>query len=320
MHQLPAFHDENLLAGFENSEDAAVYQIDEERSIIATLDFFTPIVDDPYDFGAIAAANSLSDVYAMGGQPKIALNIVGFPDDMDISILGEILKGGADKVMEAGALLVGGHSVKDKEPKYGLSVVGFVETKRFLANATAQPGDVLILTKALGTGIVSTGIKQGKADPEWEKEATFSMKYLNRYAVDCFEEIIPHSCTDITGFGLIGHAIEMMSGSDTSCELYFEDFPLLPGVMELAEQAVIPGGNFNNQRFYGPQVEKVDITTEESYVAFDPQTSGGLLLSLPEEAAHILLERMKQHVETPVAIIGRVTQKQEKPIILKRRR
>jgi len=308
------------LAGFENSEDAAVYQLDDERSLIATLDFFTPIVDDPYDFGAIAAANSLSDVYAMGGQPKIALNIVGFPDDMDISILGDILRGGADKVMEAGALLVGGHSVKDQEPKYGLSVIGFVETKRFLANGTARAGDVLLLTKALGTGIVSTGIKQGKAEPAWAQAATFSMKYLNRYAVDCFEDIIPHSCTDITGFGLIGHVIEMMAGSDTSCELYFEDFPLLPGVMELAEQAVIPGGNFSNQRFYGDQVDRQAITAEESYVAFDPQTSGGLLLSLPEEAAHRLIERMKQTVETPVAIIGRVTQKQAKPIIIRRRR
>ena len=317
---MPQFHDENLLAGFKNSEDAAVYRIDEERSIIATLDFFTPIVDDPYDFGAIAAANSLSDIYAMGGQPKIALNIVGFPDSMDINILGDILKGGADKVMEAGALLVGGHSVKDDEPKYGLSVIGFVETKRFTANSTAKPGDVLLLTKALGTGIVSTGIKQSKAAKDWEEAATFSMKYLNRYAVDCFEDIIPHACTDITGFGLIGHAIEMMSGSDTSCELYFDEFPILPGALELAEQAVIPGGNFNNQRFYGDQVEMHDLTTEESYVAYDPQTSGGLLICLPPEEAEQLLERMKHKVETPVAMIGRVIEKQTKPIILKRRR
>lgn len=319
MHQLPKFHDDNLLAGFDNSEDAAVYRIDDERSLIATLDFFTPIVDDPYDFGAIAAANSLSDVYAMGGQPRIALNIVGFPDDMDINILGQILQGGADKVQEAGALLVGGHSVKDNEPKYGLSVVGFVETKRFLANGTAQPGDVLVLTKALGTGIVSTGIKQAKAEPAWEEAATFSMKYLNRYAVDSFGEIIPHACTDITGFGLIGHAIEMMTGSNTSCELYFDDFPILPGALDLARQAVIPGGNFNNQRFYGDQVEKIDLTLEESYLAYDPQTSGGLLISLPPDQAEVLLERMKQTVETPVAIIGRVIERQAKPIILKRR-
>lgn len=317
---MPAFRDDNLLAGFENSEDAAVYRIDDERSIITTLDFFTPIVDDPYDFGAIAAANSLSDVYAMGGQPKIAMNIVGFPDDMDINILGDILRGGADKVMEAGALLVGGHSVKDAEPKYGLSVVGFVETKRFLANGTAQPGDVLILTKALGTGIVSTGIKRGVAEPSWQEEATKSMKYLNRYAVDCFEDIIPHACTDITGFGLIGHLSEMMGASGTSCDIAFDDLPLLPGVLQLAEQAVIPGGNFNNQKYYGPLVESVGLSIEETYVVYDPQTSGGLLISLPPREAQVLLERMKHRVETPVAIIGQVTDQREKPIYVKRRR
>lgn len=319
MRRLPEFRDENLLAGFENSEDAAVYRIDDERSIITTLDFFTPIVDDPYDFGAIAAANSLSDVYAMGGQPKIAMNIVGFPDDMDINILGDILRGGADKVMEAGALLVGGHSVKDAEPKYGLSVVGFVETKRFLANGTAQPDDVLLLTKALGTGIVSTGIKRAKADKEWEEAATFSMKYLNKYAVDCFEDIIPHACTDITGFGLIGHASEMMQGSNTSCEIYFDDLPILPGALSLAEQAIIPGGNFNNQNFYKPLVETDGLKVEETYIAYDPQTSGGLLISLPEEDAKTLLERMTSRVETPFAIIGKVTERRDKPIYLKRR-
>lgn len=254
----------------------------------------------------------------MGGQPKIAMNIVGFPDDMDINILGEILKGGADKVQEAGALLVGGHSVKDQEPKYGLSVVGFVETKRFLANGTAQPGDVLILTKALGTGIVSTGIKRGLAEKGWEEQATFSMKYLNKYAVDCFWDIIPHAATDITGFGLIGHVSEMMNGSNTSCELYFDDFPVLPGALELAKQAVIPGGNFNNQKFYRDQVETDGLTTEETYLAYDPQTSGGLLISLPEEEAQTLVERLQASVETPVAIIGRVIDKQAKPIYLKR--
>lgn len=320
MHQLPTFQDENLLAGFDNSEDAAVYQIDDTRSIIATLDFFTPIVDDPYDFGAIAAANSLSDVYAMGGQPKIALNIVGFPDDMDINILGQILQGGADKVIEAGALLVGGHSVKDHEPKYGLSVIGFVETERFLANASAREGDVLILTKALGTGIVSTGIKRGVADPEWERQATFSMKYLNRYAVDAFEDVLPHACTDITGFGLIGHVSEMMAGSDLSCEIYFEDLPLLPGVLELAEQAVIPGGNFNNQNFYADEVRLEDISLEESYIVYDPQTSGGLLLSVAPEDADGLIQRLQAQLETPAAIIGRVIAKEEHPIIIKRRR
>lgn len=316
---LPKFSDENLLAGFENSEDAAVYKIDDTRSIITTLDFFTPIVDDPYEFGRIAAANSLSDVYAMGGQPRIAMNIVGFPDDMDIKILGEIMRGGADKVQEAGALLVGGHSVKDHEPKYGLSVVGFVETKRFLANATAQVGDVLILTKAIGTGIISTGIKVQKAEQAWMDEAMFSMQYLNKYAVDSFGAIIPHACTDITGFGLIGHLSEMMNGCGLSAELYVDDIPILSGALELADMTVLPGGNLKNQSFYGCQVEMDHVNSAEKAVLFDPQTSGGLLISLPPDQADSLIERMKDKVETPFAIIGKVTERKDKTIYVKRR-
>lgn len=316
---LPKFEDEYLLAGFENSEDAAVYQIDDKRSIITTLDFFTPIVDDPYEFGRIAAANSLSDVYAMGGQPKIAMNIVGFPDDMDIKILGEIMRGGADKVMEAGALLVGGHSVKDNEPKYGLSVVGFVETERFLANSTAQAGDVLILTKALGTGIISTGIKVQKAEQAWMDEAVFSMQYLNKYAVDSFGDIIPHACTDVTGFGLIGHLTEMLGGCKLSAELYMDVIPTLPGALALADLMVLPGGNLKNQDYYGSLVELEEISACEKAVLFDPQTSGGLLISLPRNQAETLIAQMEGKVETPFAIIGKVTERKDKAIYVKRR-
>ncbi len=308
-----------LLAGFDNSEDAAVYQIDDKRSIINTLDFFTPIVDDPYDFGQIAAANSLSDVYAMGGTPKLCMNIVCFPDDLDIEILKQILLGGADKVKEAGALLVGGHSIKDKEPKYGLSVTGFVETKRFLANSTARVGDILILTKPIGTGIISTGVKTDSAKEEWAKASSFSMKQLNKYAVESFEDILPHSATDVTGFGLIGHLQEMMSGAHLTAELSLKDIPMLEGAIELAEMGCIPGGNFNNRRNYEHDVSfENTIKESEKAVLFDPQTSGGLLIAVAEEDADELVKRLRERVTTPIGVIGRVIEGEEKRIIVRR--
>lgn len=316
---LPSFAaDERLIVGFGNSEDAAVYAISDDEAIITTLDFFTPIVDDPYEFGQIAAANSLSDIYAMGGDPKLCMNIVGFPEDLDMSILGDILRGGADKVIESGAMVVGGHTVRDKEPKFGLSVVGFVKRDAVLKNHGSEVGDVLILTKALGTGIVSTGIKREKTETSWEEASSFSMRYLNKYAVEQLGDAEVHACTDITGFGLLGHLTEMMEGSQTSCVLTFDSIPLLPGVLELARAGVTPGGAKNNSCHFGKNVSMDEFITEaEKSILFDPQTSGGLLLSVKKEHADALLERLKS-IETPAAVIGEVTEMRESYIHVRR--
>ncbi len=308
-----------LLAGFDYSEDAAVYKLDDERALIATLDFFTPIVDDPYTFGAIAAANSLSDVYAMGGQPKLALNIVGFPGELSLEVLREILKGGADKVKEAGALLVGGHSIKDDEPKFGLSVIGFVKNEDLLLNGGAKVGDKLILTKALGTGIVTTGIKAGVVSKEMAEEVIFSMQYLNKYALEALGEQRAHGATDITGFGLVGHLMEMMEASGTSANLDYEAIPFFQGVDELVEMRAVPGGTFSNKKHYECRCDLNGLTTEEVLPLFDAQTSGGLLLSVDGSVADELIERLRRNVNTPVAIIGEVVEQREKRIYVKRR-
>jgi selenide,water dikinase len=308
-----------LLAGFDYSEDAAVYKLDDERALIATLDFFTPIVDDPYTFGAIAAANSLSDVYAMGGQPKLALNIVGFPGELSLEVLREILKGGADKVKEAGALLVGGHSIKDDEPKFGLSVIGFVKNEDLLLNGGAKVGDKLILTKALGTGIVTTGIKAGVVSKEMAEEVIFSMQYLNKYALEALGEQRAHGATDITGFGLVGHLMEMMEASGTSANLDYEAIPFFQGVDELVEMRAVPGGTFSNKKHYECRCDLNGLTTEEVLPLFDAQTSGGLLLSVDGSVADELIERLRRNVKTPVAIIGEVVEQREKRIYVKRR-
>lgn len=318
MKTLPSFTDPKLIAGFDYSEDAAVYELNEKESLVATLDFFTPIVDDPYLFGAIAAANSLSDVYAMGGHPKLALNIVGFPEDLPMEMLGEILRGGADKVREANALLVGGHSVKDKEPKYGLSVIGFVDNDRLLVNSKARVGDKLILTKALGTGIISTAIKRGVMTEEDAKETIFSMQYLNKYAIEALGDIRPHSATDITGFGLIGHLDEMMLACGHTAVLDFHAIPLLPRVEEMVEMAVVPGGTLGNKKFYECRTDIEDLSYEESLPLFDAQTSGGLILSVAAEDAEDVIKALQAKVETPVALIGEVIPKAHKRIIVRK--
>jgi len=290
--------------------------LNDEQAIIQTLDFFTPIVDDPYMFGQIAAANSLSDVYAMGGQPTIALNIVTFPDCLDPSILKAILKGGADKVKEAGAILVGGHSVSDDEPKYGLSVTGIVHPDKVLANSTAKPGDVLILTKPIGTGILNTAIKAEMLSDRMIEEATFVMKTLNKIAAEPFDQVEVHSCTYITGFGLAGHAYEMASGSDVTIKLKFSDIPILDEAIENAKFGLVPAGTYNNINY---MKESILINHEEDYVTdlmFDPQTSGGLLISLSKSDAEILMAYYKEHLETPFAIIGEVVEKEAHAIIV----
>lgn len=307
---LPKFQDPNLLVGTETSDDAAVYKISDELAMIQTLDFFTPVADDPYDFGQIAAANALSDIYAMGGEPKTALNIVAFPKNMDTAILGEILKGGADKVMEAGAVLAGGHTIQDDTPKYGLSVTGFVHPDKFWKNFGAQTGDRLILTKPLGTGIVNTAIKADLVSERAREAALRSMKTLNKSARDVLKKHTVHACTDVTGFGLGGHGTEMAEGSNKTLVLETKLLPILPDVEEYASMGLIPGGAYRNREY----AEKAGyISTAELWredLVFDPQTSGGLLAAVPAEETEEILQELKT-ASLCCAIIGEVTDRED---------
>lgn len=285
--------------------------------MIQTVDFFTPIVDDPYMFGQIAAANSLSDVWAMGGEPKIALNIVGFPNCLDPAILGEILAGGADKVKEAGAVLVGGHSVQDDEPKYGLCVSGFVHPKRIFKNFGCKPGDVLILTKQIGSGIVNTAIKAEMASDKVIKEVQTVMASLNKKAKEVVDDFPVNACTDITGFGLLGHCVEMAEASEVTFELNVHDIAYFEEAIAYAKMGLVPGGAYKNR---GYSHKKVDFArVEEHFVdlLYDPQTSGGLLLSVEAQYADAVMEAFeKKHLDTKVSVIGRVTEKSDKLIRL----
>lgn len=268
------------------ADDAAVYKLTPELALISTLDFFTPMLDDPYSFGQVTAANALSDVYAMGGKPILALNIVAFPRCLSLDILGAILQGGADKVREAGARLAGGHSIADDTPKYGLAVNGLVHPDKIWTNAGAQPGDFLVLTKPLGSGIICTAIKGGLASPQEIQAITCTMATLNASAAQAAQGLAVHSCTDITGFGLLGHLGEMMAASRTRAELEFARIPLAPGALAHANMGMVPGGTGRNRQYNQDSVQLGSkITKAEVDLLFDPQTSGGLLLSLPQEDA-----------------------------------
>lgn len=313
---LPKQSDDNLLVGIDTSDDAAVYKINDETAVIQTLDFFTPIVDDPYMFGQIAATNSLSDVYAMGGTPTLAMNIVCFPSCLDINILGEILKGGADKVKEAGAIIVGGHTVNDKEPKYGLSVMGLVHPDKVFANCSAKPGEVLVITKPIGTGVINTAIKGEIAEKEHIDEATKYMATLNKYAADIARKYNISACTDITGFGLAGHVYEMASGANLTITLEGEKVPFIKGAIDYAKMGLIPSGTYNNKKHVGDNYE---LLTDKVYIEdllFDPQTSGGLLYTLSEEEAEKLVKELEEN-NIEANIIGYVEEKKEKFLYIK---
>lgn len=312
---LPKFEDKNLIVGLETSDDAAVYKIDEERGLILTLDFFTPVVDDPYMFGQIAAANSLSDVYAMGGKPVTAMNITCFPSCLPLSILTEILKGGADKVKEAGAIVVGGHTVEDDEPKFGLSVMGMVDLAKVTPNSKAQPGDLLILTKPLGLGIINTAVKADAASPAAAQKAIETMAYLNKDAAEAASAVGVNACTDITGFGLLGHVYEMAEGSGTTVELWSDLLPIISESVELAKIGIIPAGAYNNRKHLEGKllfISKIPQHIED--IMFDPQTSGGLLFSVAESKAEELMRQLKENNRTECAIIGKVKGKTNYPI------
>jgi selenide,water dikinase len=294
----------------EHAEDAGVYRLRDDLAIIQTVDFFTPIVDDPYTFGRIAVTNALSDVYAMGGRPLTALNIVCFPiRKMDVGVLRDILRGGLDQMREAGVLLIGGHSVEDDEPKYGLSVTGVIHPDKVLLNRGARPGDRLILTKALGTGIVSTAVKGGVADPALAERAVACMTTLNREAAELMTERSDiHACTDVTGFGFLGHALEMIEGSETGMRIRAAAVPVFPGLRTLVEEGIVPGGLIRNRKFRESRIEiGPDCPDWLVDILFDPQTAGGLLIALPEAAAAELLARMRAAGIAEAAIVGEVT-------------
>ena len=271
----------NLLVGLDVSDDAAVYRINDDVAVVQTIDFFTPVVDDPYDYGAIAAANAMSDVYAMGGEVVLALNVAGFPPDLPSEIAGEILLGGAEKVAEAGGVLAGGHTIDAKEPTYGMAVMGLVHPDRIWTKGGARPGDALILTKPLGVGMVTTALKGGSADPAHVAEAAASMKRLNRDAARFLGHTGPNACTDITGFSLLGHAYEMAQKGGVQLRFRFDDLPFVAGAVQYAEDNRFPGGSGNNQRAYERHVSSVPRLSEQmQLLLFTPETSGGLLAAV----------------------------------------
>jgi len=315
LSQLPKNEDNNnLLIGLDTSDDAAVYKLNDETALIQTLDFFTPMIDDPYIFGQIAAANSLSDVYAMGGNPIVAMNIVCFPSCHDMDVLGEILKGGFDKVKESGALLVGGHTVDDKEPKYGLSVSGVVNPEKVLSNSNAKVGDKLILTKPIGVGILNTAMKENLISKDISNKVIEVMVHLNKYAAKSFDNIKVNSVTDITGFGLLGHALEMAKASNVSIEINSNDVPILDGAIDMAKMGIIPAGMYRNKEYISKDVDIINIDTSIEDILYDPQTSGGLLVSVKEELAEDLIEDMKLNGSIEAKIIGSVKNKDKKYI------
>lgn len=303
--------------GYDTSDDACVYKITDEIAAIHTVDFFTPVVDDPYQFGQVAAANALSDVYAMGGKPAIAMNLLCVPNCLSKETVRLILKGGHDKAVEAGCTIAGGHTIQDPEPKYGLCVTGYVHPDRILKNVGAKPGDLLILTKPIGTGVLTTAAKADMVDPEDYQAMVACMAELNSYAAEIIMKYSNiHACTDITGFGLLGHAYEMASGSNATLKLSSKHIPLLHGAKELASMGLIPAGAYRNMEYVRPHLEILH-SAEESLVDLisDPQTSGGLLVSLPAEDAKSLLEELSV-LSLPCAVIGEVIDKQEKDLII----
>jgi selenide,water dikinase len=333
--KLPRQHDPNVLVGFDHADDAGVYQLTSEQALVQTVDFFTPIVDDPYTFGQIAATNALSDIYAMGGRPLTSLALVCFPDKADLAILERILAGGLSKMMEAGCVVIGGHSIRDEETKFGYSVTGLIHPKKIYANAGAKPGDRLIFTKALGTGVISTAIKKGKAEQAWIDAAIQSMTTLNKKAAEVITAAgtkenhvgtassgrpveqsstalsspsAMHSpistMTDVTGFGLIGHARELLLASNVSISLHASTIPLLEGALECVRAGYIPGGLTNNRNFAECLVEyDNDVPEDLRTIIYDPQTAGGLLISTPNSGA--LIEAL-QAAQVPAVEIGEV--------------
>jgi selenide, water dikinase len=313
LHSLPPFESPDLIVGTETSDDAGVFRLGPDLAIVNTVDFFTPIVDDPYIFGQIAAANALSDIYAMGAEPKTALNIVGFPKGkLDIEVLGEILRGGGERARAAGAVVIGGHTIIDPELKYGMAVTGVVHPDRVIRNVGVGQGDVLVLTKPLGTGIISTALKRRKASKESVRAAVASMIALNSAASAVMRSVPAHACSDVTGFGLLGHAQEMAAGSGVTIVLEAAKLPLLRGARRLAEQGCLTGGCRRNRDYLSDKIS-VDRSVAKGLeeVAFDPQTSGGLLMALPSSRAQDVVTSLRAAGVEAATIVGYATTPQD---------
>jgi selenide,water dikinase len=310
LRELPNIKNDRVLVGYDTSDDACVYKVSDDVALINTVDFFPPMVDDPFTFGQIAAANALSDVWAMGGKPTLAMNLLCFPSCLDVSVANQILAGGADKAMEAGCTIVGGHTIADDEPKYGMCVTGFARPEEILANSTAKAGDALVLTKPLGTGVINTAIKgEVLDDKRAERMAIDTMRLLNKYAAEAAHGLDVHACTDVTGFGLIGHLCEMAEGSGVCIELRASSVPLLPKAREMAAMGVIPAGAYRNRDYFGTRVSIADgVHDDVSDLLYDPQTSGGLIFALPQADAIKLVSRLEGQGHVG-AIVGRVLDK-----------
>ncbi len=309
--------DPNLLVGFDKSDDAGVYKISDELALVQTVDFFTPVANDPYTYGQIAAANALSDVYAMGGKPLTALNLSCFSATIGADILAEILKGGADKIREAGATIAGGHTITDEEIKYGVSVTGLINPNKIISNSGAKVGDVLILTKPIGSGVLTTALKIEFITDEEFEEAANVMSTLNKIGAEEMQKIGVNSCTDITGFGLIGHAYEMAAGSGVALEIDSKKIPVMRKVKDLVKEYCLPSGAYSNEKYFEKWVNFMDnIDDVTKLTLFDPQTSGGLLISVNEEKSKELLNNINNRSEIKAEIIGRVVEanKDNKPI------
>lgn len=298
-------YDENLLVGFDKSDDACVYKVSDDLCIVETVDFFPPIADDPYTFGQIAATNALSDIYAMGAEPKIALNIMCVPKTMDNSDVHAILKGGYDKVFEAGAVISGGHSIYDDEPKYGLCVTGFAHPDKIYTNSGAKPTDKLIYTKPLGIGIITTAQKADIASKESVEKVVEAMTFLNKSARDCMIKYEVHACTDVTGFSMMGHSLEMAQGSDTQIRIYTDNIDVIDGAFEFAQMGILPEGMYRNRTYAEPFVHAGDVPLYIQDVLYDPQTSGGLLISVAQKDVDKLLSDLKE-CTLSARIIGEV--------------
>lgn len=293
MCELPKYPNKDILIGFDSSDDACVYRVSDDVAIVQTVDFFPPMVDDPYLFGQIAAANAISDVYAMGGKPIFALNLLCFPNCLDLEVAGEILAGGADKAAEAMCTIAGGHSITDNEPKYGMCVTGTVHPQKILANNSPRQGDVVVITKALGTGILTTAFKGEFIGEDDLKPATDAMRQLNRYAAEAAEGLRVHACTDITGFGFAGHLCEMMEGSGMTAQIAAKKLPILPRAMEMAGYGMVPGGAYRNRDHFDRKLDLSGVSQGYGDIMLDPQTSGGLMFSVDEADAEELLRRLK---------------------------
>lgn len=306
--QLPKFNDPNILVGTETSDDAAVYQLDSGQAIVQTVDYITPVVDDPYSCGLIAAANSLSDIYAMGATPLFALNIIGFPvGSLSLKILGEILRGGADKVREAGASIIGGHSIDDPEPKYGLVVTGLIDPTKIFKNSTALIGDDLVLTKPIGLGIITTAIKRSKLTQPAIDGAIALMATLNKDASEAMVAVGAHACTDVTGFGLLGHLHEMTAGSKVGARVSLSKVPVLPEAWALMQEGICPGGTRRNyESLQGGIVWDPKIRSEAQLILCDAQTSGGLLIAVPKNKTTALIQRLQERETPATALIGEI--------------